>query len=73
MQFKVVIVDVFTDVFFPFLEASAKVARAASLQLPNKCPLLCVLLVKSMFLSDVHSLAWIFPYEKGAFERHCKD
>lgn len=41
MQFKVVSVDVFTDVFFFFLEASAKVARTVSLQLPNRCPLLC--------------------------------
>lgn len=56
MQFKVVSVDVFTDVFFFFLEASAKVARAAPLQLPRTCPLLCVLSVKSVFLSGVYSL-----------------
>lgn len=56
MQFKVVSVDVFTDVFFFFSEASAEVARATSLKLPNRCPLLCVLSVKSVFLSEAHSL-----------------
>lgn len=56
MQLKVVSVDVFTDVFFVLLKASAKVAGAASLQLPNRCPLPCVLSATSVFLSDVHSL-----------------
>lgn len=72
VQLKVVSVDVFTDVFFFLLKASAKVAGAASLQLPNRCPLPCVLSATSVFLSDVHSLPWIFPYEKRTFEKHCR-